>query len=117
MAGEAVELMCREFEIETIRIAAGTARTKGDVFAQQDALCIAMDDEAVADEVVGIVKAPHVIGPKAAVAITAGQDAYFVAGAPGSFTNVLSGRKCGNFKFDTALSAAQVELAFDGYGS
>ena len=117
MAGEAVELMCLVGECETILIPAGTLRTKGDVFTQQDALCIAVDDYAADVSVVGIVRAPHVIGPKAAVAAVAGQDAYYDAGNE-EFTNLAAGnRKCGYVKEAAALSAATVEIAFNGYGS
>lgn len=118
MAGEAVELMCPDRECDSILDPAGTVRTKGDVFTRQDALCIAADDYAADVTVLGFVRAPHIIGPKAAVTIVAGQDAYFTAGAPGEFTNLAAGaRKCGHFIEAAALSAATVELFFDGYGS
>lgn len=117
MAGEAVELRCRVSDCETIRIAAGSVRAVGDVFAQGDVLAFTVDRFGAGDEVVGIVRAPHVRGPKASVAVVAGDTAYFVAGSPGYFTNVVTGRRCGYFKVGAALSATTAELAFDGYGS
>jgi hypothetical protein len=117
MSGEACVFNSPVRDFETIRIAAGDARSAGDVFAHQDALVIAVDDAADTEEVVGVTKVEKVTMPKAAVTVVAGQDAYFTDGSPGSVSNVAGGRKCGHFNTAAAVGAATAEVNFNGYGS
>ena len=117
MADEAVELRSLVSECESILIAAGTARTKGDVFVHEDALAIAADDYAADVEVVGYVVIPRAQVPKAAVVAVAGQDAFYDS-TNETFTNVEgANRKCGHVEEAAAVSAATMLIYYDGYGS
>ena len=106
---------CRVIEVTSI----AADKDKMDVEAVEDALGFWADDVDVSEDDTGelVVKAPLVQVDKAAVAITAGEAAYYDSGND-VFTNVVgSNRKCGYFAGDAALAAATAVIWFDGYGS
>jgi len=117
MADEAVELRCLVAECESVLIPAGTARTKGDVFTHNDALCVAADDYDDDEDVVGYVKIPRAQVPKAAEAQAAAEDIYYDS-TNENFTVVAgSNRKGGHVEEAAGASASTVLIYFDGYGS
>jgi len=114
------ELRCPLGECTVIEVAGIAAdKDKMDVEAVEDALGFWAEDVDVSEDDTAelIVQAERVQVNKAAVAATAGEDAYYDSGND-VFTNAVgSNRKCGFFLEDAALGASTAEIEFDGYGS